>query len=90
MLLLQTPLIQETLEHLYITFLDIFECTSAIDLIVEFKRIKTVEIHWEYSEYEDKLQELKLEIKQFEEKLRKKHSQIKIKVDYQERIRFFT
>ena len=38
--LLQMPSIQETLEHFTIERLDISKCTSVIELLVEFKRIK--------------------------------------------------
>ena len=83
MQLLQIPSIQGTLEHLIIYFLDICKCTSVIDLFVEFKRIKTIRIlYWEYSKDEDKLEELKLEIEQFKRKLKKKHSEIKININY--------
>ena len=84
--LLKTPSIQETLEHFNIYKLDIFEYISVIELLVEFKRIKTIEIlFWEYSE-DDKLGELKLKIEQFEKKLRKKHSEIDIDIIYEHRM----
>ena len=78
MQLLQIPSIQETLEHLYINSLNIFECTSVIELLVEFKTIKTVKILLHYSKDEDKLEELKQKIEQFRKELRKKHSEIEI------------
>ena len=82
--ILQIPSIQETLEHFTIYKLDIFKCTSIIELLVEFKRIKAIEIFWYYS-YDDKLKELKLEIKQFKRKLKKKHSEIEIEINYKKR-----
>ena len=82
MSLLKIPSIQETLEHFKIYNLDISKCTSVIDLFVGFKRIKRIEIFWYYSKDEDKLEELKLEIEQFKRKLRKKHSEIQINIDY--------
>ena len=82
MQLLIMPSIQETLEHFSIISLNIIECTSVIELLVEFKRIKTIKLFWKYSE-DDELQEWKLEIKQIEKKLRKKHSEIEIDIDYQ-------
>ena len=78
MQLLQIPSIQETLEHLYIYSLNIFECTSVIELLVEFKTIKTVKILLHYSKDEDKIEELKQKIEQFKKELRKKHSEIEI------------
>ena len=78
MQLLQIPSIQETLEHLYIQQLDISECTSVIELLVEFKTIKTVKINLHYSKDEDKIEELKQKIEQFKKELRKKHSEIEI------------
>ena len=45
MSLLQMSSIQETLEHFEIDNLDIFKCTSVIELLVEFKRIKSVRIN---------------------------------------------
>ena len=44
MLLLQIPSIQDSLEHFYIRFLDISKCTSVIDMLFEFNRIKKIEI----------------------------------------------
>ena len=79
--LLQIASIQETLEHFNIKRLNIFECTSVVDLLVEFKRIKTVRINWYYFD-DDTLEQLKLEIGQFKRKLRKKHSQIYIDIGY--------
>ena len=80
--LLQIPSIQETLEEFIINDLDIFKCTSVVELLVEFKRIKYIEIWWVHSLNDDELEEWKLKIKQFEEKLRKKHSNIKIRIVY--------
>ena len=80
MQLLQIPSIQETLEHLYIYSLNIFECTSVIELLVEFKRIKTVKINLHYSKDKDKIEELKQKIEQFKKELRKKHSEIEISI----------
>ena len=80
MQLLQIPSIQETLEHLYIYSLNIFECTSVIELLVEFKTIKTVKILLHYSKDEDKIEELKQKIEQFKKELRKKHSEIEISI----------
>ena len=77
MSLLQIPSIQETLEHIYIENQDISLCTSAFELLVEFKSIKTVKIIRYYSK-DDKLEEWKLKINQFEEILKKKHPKINI------------
>ena len=44
MQLLQIPSIQETLEHFDIQQLFILKYTSVAELLVEFKRIKTVTI----------------------------------------------
>ena len=85
MSLLQTPSIQGTLEHFSISHLDMFKCTSVIDMLVEFNRIKTVKIYWGYSE-NDNFKKLKLEIKQFEKKLKKKHSEIQISINYYPKI----
>ena len=81
-LLLQTPSIQETLEHFRIDKLDIFKCFSFIELLVKFKRIKTVKIGWSNSKCysDDLLEELKLQIKQSEAKIKEKHSETKIKI----------
>ena len=80
MQLLQMPSIQETLEHFDILKLDISKCIFVIDLLVEFKRIKTIRIEWKYSK-DDKLEELKLAIKKFEKKLIKKHPEIDIDIE---------
>ena len=81
MLLLQIPSIQDSLEHFYIRFIDISKCTSVIDMLFEFNRIKKIEIKWGYSK-DDKLGELYREIKQSERKMRKKHSEIEIDIKY--------
>ena len=80
MQLLQMPSIQETLEHFRISNLDALECTSVFELLVEFKRIKTIKIEWEYSD-DDKIEELKQEIQKFKKELRKKYSEIEINID---------
>ena len=82
MQLLQMPSIQETLEYFRINNLDIFKCTSVVEQLNEFKRIKRIEIFWWHSKNvdEDKLEEWKLEIRQFEKKLKKKHSEINISI----------
>ena len=84
MTLLQIPSIQETLEHFTIDFLDNSKYTSVFELLVEFKRIKRIKIGICYSK-DDKFEELKKEIKQFEKKLRKKHSENEIYIDYVKR-----
>ena len=81
MSLLQIPSIQETLEHFRISHLNIFKCTSVVGLIVEFKRIKTVKVLWDYSKNE-KYEEFKQKIQKFEKELRKKHSEIDISIIY--------
>ena len=86
MQLLKIPLIQETLEHFTIERLDISRCTSVFELLVEFKRIKTIEIIWDYFKNDDEFEEWKLEIEQFKENIKKKHSEIEIKIDYEKRI----
>ena len=78
MSLLQTPSIQQTLEHFDISQLDISKCTSVIDLLVEFKRINIVRIGCYY--YDDGLDEWKQKIEQFKEIMKKKHSEIDIKI----------
>ena len=85
MLLLRMPSIKETLEHLSIYRLDISKCTSVIELLLEFKRIKSIRIYWHYNTNDDvdEIEEWKLKIEQFEEKLKNKHSEIEI--DSQER-----
>ena len=75
------PSIQETLERFIIDRLDISERNSVLELLFEFKRIKYIVIRWVCSK-NDKLGELKLETKQFETKLSKKHSQIQIYIHY--------
>ena len=88
MQLLQIISIQETLEHFSINSLDMLDCTSVTELLFEFKRIKTIEIIWHYlsNEYEDdELEEWKLEIKQFNKKMKMKHSQIDIYIRYREK-----
>ena len=82
MQLLKIPSIQETLEHFTIERLDISRCTSVFELLVQFKRLKTIEIIWEYSE-DDKLEECKQKIEQFKKNMRKKHSEIEIQIDYE-------
>ena len=77
MKLLQIPSIQETLEHVFITQLYISICTSVIDLLVEFKRIKTVRINLLYNDV-DEIEEFKQKILKFMKELRKKHSEIQI------------
>ena len=76
--------IQETLEHFIIYSLDIFKCISVVEQLVEFKRIKTIRIECYYSN-DDKVEELKLDIKQFEKILKKKRSEIEIYLGYQKR-----
>ena len=82
MSLLQMASIQETLDNFIIYELNIFKCTSVVDLLVEFKKIKTTVIY--FSPFtnidKDKLEELKQEIWQFEKKLKKKHSEIEISI----------
>ena len=87
MSLLQTPSVHETLEHFRIKNLDIFKCTSVIELFIQFKRIKAIEIRWHSSKNDDddELKEWILEINQFEGKLREKHSEVEIYIDYQKR-----
>ena len=80
MSLLQMPSIQETLEHFEIDNLDIFKCTFVIELLVEFKRIKSVRINWLHSLNDDELDEWKVKIEHFEEILKKKHSDIEINI----------
>ena len=77
--LLQIPSIQETLEHFRINNLDISKCTSVVDLLVEFKRINIVRIGCYY--YDDGLDEWKQKIEQFKEIMKKRHSEIDIKID---------
>ena len=84
MQLLQMPSIQETLEIFTIYSLNIFKCTSIAELLVEFKRIKTITIEWLHSLNDDKLEEWKLEIEQFENKLKEKHSEIEIDIYYED------
>ena len=85
MKLLKIPSIQETLEHFNIYDLYILKCASVFELLVEFKRIKTIWIVWQYSKADnnDELEEWQMEIKQFDKKMKKKHSEIKIKFDYE-------
>ena len=80
MTLLQIPSIQETLEHFDIHGLDILGCTSIFELLVEFKRIKTVEIGLRYTKDDDKLEELKQKIQKIKKEVRKKHSEIEISI----------
>ena len=80
--LLQMSSTQETLEHFRIFFLDISKCTYVVGLLAEFKRIKTIKITWNYSKYNDKLEEWKLKIEQFKEILKIKHSHIEIDIKY--------
>ena len=80
MQLLQIPSIQETLEHLYINLLDIFECISVAELLVEFKRIKTVTIGCLLKYKTDKIEELKQKVPKNKKELRKKHSEIEISI----------
>ena len=82
------PSVQKTLEHFTIDRLDIFKCTSVVELFIEFKRAKTLKITCLYfdnedEENDDKLAKLKLNIKQSEEKLNKTHSKIKIDIRYE-------
>ena len=81
--LLQMPSIQETLEHFRIKSSNIFSCTSVIELLVELKKIKKIRIEWGYYKNveDNKVDEWKLKIEQFETKLKKKHSQIEIDID---------
>ena len=81
---LQIVSIQETLEHFIIYSLYIFKCISVVEQLVEFKRIKAIRIECYYSN-DDKFEELKLDIKQFEKKLKKKCSEIEIYLGYQKR-----
>ena len=81
--LLQMPSIQETLEHFEINNLYLSKCSSVVELLIEFKRIKKVEIRWScIKNYvgDDKLEECKLEFEQFVKKLKEKHSEIEIKI----------
>ena len=78
--LLQIASIQETLEDFRIEDLDASIYTSAVDLLVELKRIKTIWIRWMYKSF-DELEEWKPKIKQFKKKLRMKHSEIEIDID---------
>ena len=72
-------LIQETLESFTIDWLDISNCPSVVELLIEFKRIKTIRVRWHHSNYEnDAIEEYRLKIWQFEQKLKKKHSEINI------------
>ena len=80
MTLLQIPSIQETLEHFTISELDILGCISVAELLVEFKRIKTVTIRWLRYYKADKIEELKQKIQKFKKELRKKHSEIEISI----------
>ena len=73
--------VQETLEYFSIYWLYIFKCTSVIELLFKFKRFKSIKIRWYYDSYDD-LAEWKLEIEQFEKKMRKKHSEIDIDITY--------
>ena len=84
MLLLQTPSVHETLEHFRIKNLDIFKWASVFELFIKFKRIKAIEIRWHSSknDEDDELEKWILKINQFEEKLRKKHSEIEIEIYY--------
>ena len=84
MQLLQIPSIQENLEHLGIDYLDFSKCTSVINLLAEFKRIKRIEIEWFYNDNNDEVKEWKQKIKQFNKKMKKKHLEIEISIDYQE------
>ena len=79
------PSIQETLEYFRIDLLDICNCTSVVELLFEFKRINIIKIEWLHSLNYEELENLKQEIGQFEKKLRKKHSEIDIKIDYVEK-----
>ena len=88
MSLLHTPSVQETLEHFRIEKLDIYKCSSVIDLLVEFKRIKTIIIEWDYNA-RDKIKQWKQKIRQFEEIMWKKHSKIWISIEYIHKIDFF-
>ena len=42
------PSIQENLEHFTKSDLDIFECISIVELLAEFKRIKTISMRCHY------------------------------------------
>ena len=85
MQLLQMPSIQETLEIFTIYSLNIFKFTSIAELLIDFKRIKTITIEWLHSLNDDKLEEWKLKIEQFENKLKEKHSEIEIDIYYEDR-----
>ena len=82
MRLLQMSPIQETLEDFTIYDLDISECTSVVELLVEFESIKTIKIVFYFND-DDKLEEWKLKIEQFEKIMKKKHSEIYIDINYQ-------
>ena len=82
MQLLQISLIQETLEHLSISELDILGCISVAELLVEFKRIKTVTIRLLRYYKTDNIEELKQKIQKFKKELRKKHSEIEFCINY--------
>ena len=81
MSLLQMTSIQETLEDVTIISLDIFKCTSVFELLAEFKRINVIRIGWSYDDCNDEVKEWKLKIKQFEEEMKKKNSEIYIDID---------
>ena len=73
------PSIQETLEDFRIEKLDFSKCTSVFDLLVEFKRIKTITIKWNHDDNNDEEEEeWELKTKQFEEEMKKKHPKIDI------------
>ena len=78
------PSIQENLEHFTKSDLDIFECISIVELLAEFKRIKTISMRCHYDgDYE--LRVWKLKIEQFKNIMKKKHSEIEISIDYLKR-----
>ena len=77
--LLQLPSIQENLEHFETNERDIFECSSIFELLVEFKRIKTVKIFIDYYN-KDIIERLKQKIQKFKKELREKHSEIEISI----------
>ena len=80
MTLLKISSIQETLEHFDIVELDILGCISVAELLVEFKRIKTVKIGCLLKYKTDKIEELKMKIQKIKKELRKKHSEIEISI----------
>ena len=78
--LLQISSIQESLKHIKVGKIDVFDCPNILSLLSKFKKLKYISISWN-SDYNNDSQECKDNIKKIREEIKILNSDIIIDLD---------